>query len=807
MSTLKGKTITCIKCGDSFTTPQGYIDHRQLYCAEKHEFMNKYTCGVNGCQRHFSTCPSLKTHIFNFHFKSKLDDSTSSSTDAGQSSSSNGPLVSCSEVTFPSNDDNEIETMTTFVSLLYSNPSIPRNFVQTVVKGVRDMLIPSLKSRMLKKHGNSPEFRSEISNLDITKQFISEHKRLQYFEYLGSFHPPIEVNIGTRLDRKRTAGVSAVEPVLATMQIIPIAKCLTSFFSNEKCMSDTLTHLEKIESTSMLPDEPMSNIMHGSVWQNIAKRSVSEPRTLHLPIIIYYDDVEVGNPLSPHAGIHKLGAVYLSLPFLPDNYVSHLKSIFLLALFHASDRTRYGNGLIFEKVISQLNDLKTSGISIHTNVFKGKIKFTVVVFVGDNLGLNGALGFVESFSANYCCRVCLADRKRVNTLYEEDESLFRNKTNYEEQLKHVSPTETGIKERCALLRLIDFDLFENVGVDLLHDWLEGCCQYVMTYVLNYLITEIKVVNLNRLNEKIALFDFGSDTSSKPVGSLALVGGKVSIKTTASEMLTLVRYLTLIVGYNVPEENETWELYLHLRKITDFLLNQAIHIDSLAPFKVWLSEFNEHYCHVTKTHLKPKFHFMTHYPTMIKKFGPLRQIWTMRFEAKHRIVKLIARSSYSRVNICKTICIRNQLILSDFFLRRPEFKIFETSKFSRLPQALKPQLESEFPDLSLQSMLSFSWLKVNNNKLSISSIVGVDMDEELYLPIFAKIENIISNKENIILYCQLFKTIYYDAHLVAYLVQRTNTFRFFKYEQLLNHVPHHLNIKLDFKQFVTLRSAI
>lgn len=37
-------------------------------------------------------------------------------------------------------------------------------------------------------------------------------------------------------------------------------------------------------------------------------------------------------------------------------------------------------------------------------------------------------------------------------------------------------------------------------------------------------------------------------------------------------------------------------------------------------------------------LLPKHHFMVHYPRCIRKVGPLIQIWTMRFEAKHKFFK-------------------------------------------------------------------------------------------------------------------------------------------------------------------------
>lgn len=41
-------------------------------------------------------------------------------------------------------------------------------------------------------------------------------------------------------------------------------------------------------------------------------------------------------------------------------------------------------------------------------------------------------------------------------------------------------------------------------------------------------------------------------------------------------------------------------------------------------------------------LRPKHHYIEHYPHLIKKFGPLTDVWTMRFEGKHKFFK---RSSW------------------------------------------------------------------------------------------------------------------------------------------------------------------
>lgn len=71
----------------------------------------------------------------------------------------------------------------------------------------------------------------------------------------------------------------------------------------------------------------------------------------------------------------------------------------------------------------------------------------------------------------------------------------------------------------------------------------------------------------------------------------------------------------------------------------------------------------------KNDLKPKFHFLTHYSSMIKKHGPVVHLWSMRYEAKHRISKISATSSFNRRNICMSLAIKHQLQLNEVFNKR------------------------------------------------------------------------------------------------------------------------------------------
>lgn len=102
-----------------------------------------------------------------------------------------------------------------------------------------------------------------------------------------------------------------------------------------------------------------------------------------LPIFLFFDDYEVGNPLGSHSGDHILGAVYISIPCLPPHLQSTLKCIFLALLFHSTDRQKFGNNVIFKPLIDELNFLREQGIDININHnYNRNIKFELGLILG-----------------------------------------------------------------------------------------------------------------------------------------------------------------------------------------------------------------------------------------------------------------------------------------------------------------------------------------------------------------------------------------------------------------------------------------
>ena len=59
-------------------------------------------------------------------------------------------------------------------------------------------------------------------------------------------------------------------------------------------------------------------------------------------------------------------------------------------------------------------------------------------------------------------------------------------------------------------------------------------------------------------------------------------------------------------------------------------------------------------------MKPKGHFLQHYPAMIRKFGPL--IKTLRFESKNGYFKSTFQSNKNRKNVCYSMAERHQMLM-------------------------------------------------------------------------------------------------------------------------------------------------
>lgn len=141
--------------------------------------------------------------------------------------------------------------------------------------------------------------------------------------------------------------------------------------------------------------------------------------------------------------------------------------------------------------------------------------------------------------------------------------------------------------------------------------------------------------------------------------------------TASEMMSFIHFLPFMIGELISEKDELWEIIIILIQIIDMVTLTKISVDHLTLLDELVSQHNKLYVKLSKQSLKPKQHFLVHCSTCIKKCGPLKLFWCMRFEAKHKDFKEYARVISSRVNMAKTLAIKaglkfaNSLLNGDF----------------------------------------------------------------------------------------------------------------------------------------------
>lgn len=248
------------------------------------------------------------------------------------------------------------------------------------------------------------------------------------------------------------------------------------------------------------------------MWQNIKKKFNKDD--IILPLILYYDDVELGNALGSHAGKNKLGCGYATIANSPFSFASKLKNIIITDLFYTEDRKKYGNRAVFQPLINELQMLRDNGMIINIDNTDIRIFLIPSIITGDMLGLTGMLGFVELFNNTKCCRVCYVSSDESKMLVEEKESLIRTKESYEKDLKIINTPASGIKERCIFNDLSDFHVTENIYSDIMHDVDEGFANSVMAEIILKFISD-EIFTIDYLNNRLESVNLDFESRNKP----------------------------------------------------------------------------------------------------------------------------------------------------------------------------------------------------------------------------------------------------------------------------------------------------
>lgn len=427
---------------------------------------------------------------------------------------------------------------------------------------------------------------------------------------------------------------------------MPIRFQIRKFLEGKDVFKTLMDHANKMKN-----DESISHFTNGSLWKS--KLSSFTADQIVIPYHLYNDDTQINNALGTHCKPGLESCVYYNFPTIPPQYASRLNNIFVGMLLSAADIADHGPNCCFEVLVKEINELARDGIKITVDGKEHVVFFVVGLFLGDNANLNKILGF-NGFSDTVFCKHCQMSKLETNTATTEDPLLIRTEENYEEDLSKDDPKCTGIKWESIFNTILFFHVIHSAGVDIMHDISEGVLRYNMCAIILYFVKN-KIFTLKTLNDRKNNFTYDYPDRGNRTSNIARKHiNKKKLKMTASEMMTFVHNFGFLIGDLVSSDDKVWKFFLKTLEVVDLVWRTSYNEADLLQLKTSISEMNQMYKTIFNETLKPKHHHLTHYPRLIPMVGPLRYISSLRFEAKHRMVKKYTKNTESRKNISYSI---------------------------------------------------------------------------------------------------------------------------------------------------------
>lgn len=210
---------------------------------------------------------------------------------------------------------------------------------------------------------------------------------------------------------------------------------------------------------------------------------------------------------------------------------------------------------------------------------------------------------------------------------------------------------------------------------------------------------------------------------------------------------------------VPENNETWALYIKLREIIHIITSPTVTSSHLAQLKILIEEHHTMYLKLFGP-LKAKFHFMLHYVRLILQNGPLIKTSSMRSESKHRIIKAILNPVASNRNILLTAGIKLQLSLIHYMYS--QYQHLYMTYGSEVPN---DSVNIYFPKSN--SRKTVNNVKINDVTYESGTIIVANILEKG--PLFEKIKKIFIVDNSIFFEFVPLRVIGFNMHVFAFSV--------------------------------------
>ncbi|XP_071153109.1 uncharacterized protein [Mytilus edulis] len=769
----------CSKCNQEVRFFSKLISHYRFTHGHEHGFF--LTCSIEGCEKQYQNVDSYLKHVkrkhkefYQTHFSKLREENRSADIadclmevhenedelidDAGN----NVVDTEFSQIDFKKN-------IGIFLIQLRENYKLPAKVLPIVVNEFQSMINhhqASVSHSLNKLVGNN-EFNA--IQVDQFKQILNEKSEIE--NALSNLDSEYKINKFARFH------LNFVKPIeykpdrnhIETYQYVPIIDTLQNLLSHDDVFAYVMNNHKSTDGI-------LRDFCDGNIYST-NQFFIDNPDALQ--IMLFFDEFTAVNPLGHQVKNYKIAGFYMLLGNLPPKFRSQLHCIQLVALCHSTTLKHNGFEKILDPLINDLQSLETNGITVSKHNVDHHFYGTVSVVIADNLGAHGIGGYMESFTTLRNCRFCFIDKHHMQTKHDCSNFHMRTPEMYNNQARLVQADPAlasvyGIKRSSTLNKLGHFHVVGGMPSDIAHDLFEGVVCEVMTNVIKYCVVE-GFFSLAELNEELASLKFSEvDKKNKPI-RVNNVLRNFKVHQSASQTWCFARILPLLVGHKVPLNDLTWESFLLLRDMLFYVCAPALDPGHLLSMADVINEFHECYrtCFPDVT-VKPKFHYTLHYPNMIKQFGPLLHLQTLRFEAKHNYFKELVYRSKNRKNMCKSLAERHQYYMSSYntggkFLSSGDC---DSTGGSTVPLVL---LDNEFQRLLagvVQGDEIFLCNSVKSLGITYWKNTCIVIGLQGFLCQFSKILHCAIIHGKPFLLCQKLRTVGFERHYHAFAVENT-----------------------------------
>ncbi|KAB0804367.1 hypothetical protein PPYR_01337 [Photinus pyralis] len=200
-------------------------------------------------------------------------------------------------------------------------------------------------------------------------------------------------------------------------------------------------------------------------------------------------------------------------------------------------------------------------------------------------------------------------------------------------------------------------------VDPMHDILEGIAPYEIKIFLKLLVDK-KLATIRDINSRLQAFPFGkTDRNNKPSPIILDKPGHL-IGQRAAQTWCLIRFIPIILE-DLLDDDLKAKFYLisSIISITQIALSPRITKLELEKLERLIENHLKFFDNNFDERRLPKHHMLLHYCRIMKSLGPLVNLWTMRFEAKHGYFKNLVPKLKNFTAICNTLSHKHQINMS------------------------------------------------------------------------------------------------------------------------------------------------